>query len=72
MCNDDRWQQLADELEITDLDIDLLEQALSHASYVPEGGGAAYVSNQRLEFLLYNDSNNTKAYRSLHLWVDVQ
>jgi len=51
MCNDDRWQQLADELGITDLDIDLLEQALSHASYVREGGGAAYESNQRLEFL---------------------
>jgi len=28
--------------------------------------------NQQLEFLLYNNSNNTKAYRSLHLWVDVQ
>ena len=51
MCNDDRWQQLADELGITDLDIDLLEQALSRASYVREGGGAAYESNQRLEFL---------------------
>jgi len=51
MCNDDGWQQLADELEITDLDIDLLKQALSHASYVREGGGAAYESNERLEFL---------------------
>ncbi len=51
MCNDDRWQKLADELGITDLDIDLLEQALSHASYVREGGGAAYESNQRLGFL---------------------
>ncbi len=51
MCNDDRWQQLADEIGITDLDVDLLEQALSHASYVREGGGAAYESNQRLEFL---------------------
>jgi len=51
MCNDDRSQQLADELGITDLDIDLLEQALSRASYVREQGGAAYESNQRLEFL---------------------
>lgn len=51
MCNDDRWRQLADELGIADLDIDLLEQALSRASYVREGGGAAYESNQRLEFL---------------------
>jgi len=51
MCNDDRWQQLADELGIADLDIDLLRQALSHASYIREGGGAAYESNQRLEFL---------------------
>jgi len=51
MCNDDRWQQLADKLGIADLDIDLLEQALSHPSYVREGGGAAYESNQRLEFL---------------------
>ncbi len=51
MCSDDGWQQLADELEITDLDIDLLKQALSHASYVREGGGAAYESNERLEFL---------------------
>ncbi len=51
MCNDDRWQQLADALGIADLDIDLLEQALSHASYVRENGGAAYESNQRMEFL---------------------
>ena len=51
MCNDDRWQQLADELGITDLGIDLLEQALSRASYVRERGGAASESNQRLEFL---------------------
>jgi len=51
MCNDDGWQQLADELGITDLDIGLLEQALSRASYVRERGGAAYESNQRLEFL---------------------
>ncbi len=51
MCNDDRWPQLADELGITDLDIDVLKQALSHASYVRERGGAAYESNQRLEFL---------------------
>ncbi|OFV68399.1 MAG: Uncharacterized conserved protein UCP018671 [Candidatus Syntrophoarchaeum caldarius] len=27
--------------------------------------------NQRLEFLLYNESNSTEPYRSLHLWVDV-
>ncbi len=51
MCNDDRSQQLADELGITDLDIVLLEHALSRASYVREQGGAAYESNQRLEFL---------------------
>jgi len=51
MCNDHRWQQLADKLGITDLDIDLLEQALSRASYVRERGGAAYETNQRLEFV---------------------
>ncbi len=51
MYNDHRWQQLADELGIADIDVDLLVQALSHASYVREGGGAAYESNQRLEFL---------------------
>ncbi len=48
---DNRWQHLAAKLNITDADLDLLEQALSRASYVQERGGAAYESNQRLEFL---------------------
>jgi len=51
MQDEKRWQQLAERLGLPELAPDLLRQALSHPSYVREAGDAAYLSNQRLEFL---------------------
>ena len=51
MADRDKWRELADSWGLPDVDIDLLRQALTHASFVREANGDATQSNQRLEFL---------------------
>jgi len=45
------WIELMSRLGLSDLDVELLQQALTHPSYVAESGTDACQSNQRLEFL---------------------
>lgn len=51
MTGRNRWQKLADDWGLLEVDLNLLRQALTHASFVREAGLESRHSNQRLEFL---------------------
>lgn len=51
MAEENKWQELAEQWGLPELDTSLLRQALGHASFIREQQQSAVDSNQRLEFL---------------------
>ncbi len=51
MADREKWQEIAEQWDLPELDTDLLRQALAHASFIREQDQKGADSNQRLEFL---------------------